>query len=178
MPADSETELYYPVGWYVRNPGSLDPCSVLVMDKPSDNEGDTGFYSRTISRLESDLSDDFIGNERLEALVFPLTRREGALPSPYITVGRNKLADVVLNDRRVSKVHAYISKSFEGTSEFLKDASSNGTWVDGVRVEKGEDTFLSDGASLAFGGPHALQMRYFTPETFADYLFELRRGAA
>lgn len=74
--------------------------------------------------------------------VFPLTL-------DTITVGRDPLADIVLNDPEVSRHHAQFIQTPAGYD--LKDlGSTNGSFVDGKRIG-GEPVTLSPGQIVMFG---------------------------
>jgi hypothetical protein len=74
--------------------------------------------------------------------VFPLTLEN-------VTVGRDPLADIVLNDPEVSRHHAQFIQTQEGYQ--LKDlGSTNGSFVDGKRIG-GEPVTLSPGQIVMFG---------------------------
>jgi predicted component of type VI protein secretion system len=74
--------------------------------------------------------------------VFPLT-------IDNVTVGRDPLADIVLNDPEVSRHHAQFIETREGYQ--LKDlGSTNGSFVDGKRIG-GEPVTLSPGQIVMFG---------------------------
>ena len=51
-----------------------------------------------------------------------------------LTIGRNATNAIVLNDRGVSRQHAYISVQNEQV--FLTDISTNGTWVHAQAIKK------------------------------------------
>ena len=65
-----------------------------------------------------------------------------------ISVGRGSECDVVLDDERVSRRHATIR--LLGSRAVIEDAgSTNGTYVDGVRIEG--PTELAEGATIRLG---------------------------
>ena len=59
---------------------------------------------------------------------------EAAVPSgaPFV-IGRAKTADFVINDNRVSRKHLVVEQTHNGW--IVRDISSNGTWVEGQRVQ-------------------------------------------
>jgi hypothetical protein len=74
--------------------------------------------------------------------VFPLTL-------DTVTVGRDPLADIVLNDPEISRHHAQFMETPAGYD--LKDlGSTNGSFVDGKRIG-GEPVTLSPGQIVMFG---------------------------
>lgn len=66
----------------------------------------------------------------------------------HVTLGRGAQCDVVLDDDRVSRLHAIVR--LLGSRAVIEDAgSTNGTYVDGVLVEGKVE--LREGAMVRFG---------------------------
>lgn len=67
-----------------------------------------------------------------------------------LTVGKQKeQADIVLSDSSVSRIHASLEKN--GEDWYLRDrGSTNGTFLDGIRLEEGEKKQLKDGMEIRF----------------------------
>jgi hypothetical protein len=83
-----------------------------------------------------------------------------------ITVGRAKNNDVVLDDKSVSKVHAYFVRT--DFRHWLHDQpSTNGTYIDGARVPE-TGLPLADGASISFGSH--LVFTFFTSRGLHQFL--------
>ena len=77
------------------------------------------------------------------------------------TIGRGETCTVALADTRLSRVHARIT--YVGGTWMLSDeGSTNGTLVNGVRVEK--YSALDDGARLLLGGSVSLRFTFVTEE--------------
>jgi len=73
----------------------------------------------------------------------------------------------------ISKLHAFVHREGEGWA--LEDReSTNGTWVDGVRVPALERRPLSDGGQVRLG--EAIRARFFEPETFYRFCVLNRAG--
>jgi pSer/pThr/pTyr-binding forkhead associated (FHA) protein len=68
-------------------------------------------------------------------------------------LGRSLNADVEIDDPSVSRRHAIIVRQ-DGRTYLLDDSSRNGTWHNGVRIER---VALSDGDSFLLG---AAELRY------------------
>jgi diguanylate cyclase (GGDEF)-like protein len=77
------------------------------------------------------------------------------------TLGRADECTVVLADTRLSRVHAKITY-VGGTWMLADDGSTNGTLVNGVRVEKYSK--LDDGSRLLLGGSVSLRFTFVTEE--------------
>lgn len=68
------------------------------------------------------------------------------------TIGRDPQCDFNLADRRVSSLHARIV--WNGGAWLIRDlGSTNGTFVDGVRLPPAVDRALMEGMRIAFGDP-------------------------
>ena len=79
---------------------------------------------------------------RLPALVLPGRHQ------PVLVIGRSRQCDVTVPDPTVSRVHACVR--LFGDDWFIDDlGSTNGTWVNGVRVRAG--TSVASGDRLRFG---------------------------
>ena len=71
--------------------------------------------------------------------------------SAMTRVGRASDNDVVLEDARVSQFHASITWTSPGVWELRDLGSSNGTFLDGVRVQPGDRRALAANARVSFG---------------------------
>lgn len=108
-----------------------------------------------LGRFESDtahrLTKSQLGTERVPSLLVlqgPMTGRHIALPS-QATVGRSVDADVVLDDRLVSRRHAEIAAVYpKGSYEIADLGSRYGTYLNGRRVLR---AMLSDGDKILIG---------------------------
>ncbi|KAK0240914.1 kinase-like domain-containing protein [Armillaria nabsnona] len=89
-----------------------------------------------------------------------------------ITIGRHPQTNhFVLPGQRISNNHCEIL--WEDKSAVLTDLSSNGTWINGELVGKGNKRILHDGNQIAFGSPIA---QGFTFRTHTTDLREYDRG--
>lgn len=73
-----------------------------------------------------------------------------------ITIGRDKTCDHIIFDpeRRVSRVHLQVEKV--GEFYYLEDLSSNGTFVDGIRLNKGMRVKVTNANQIILGGGYRL----------------------
>ena len=70
-----------------------------------------------------------------------------------VTVGKAAAhVDVVLTDPSVSRVHARIYKGEDGSIEVRDLNSTNGTWINGVRLSPNEKARVQRGDEVRFGG--------------------------
>lgn len=63
-------------------------------------------------------------------------------------IGRDSICDIVLNEEGVSGRHARIVRTETGYFELVDQSSSNGTWSDGIAVDR---MTLQDGDKFSIG---------------------------
>jgi len=83
-----------------------------------------------------------------------------------ITVGRTRNNDVVINDERISRFHAFF-QARDGAWVLSDAGSKNGTFVDANKLDPRKPCPLPDRAMVDFGGYRA---RFFLPGSFAEFL--------
>ena len=77
------------------------------------------------------------------------TGREHAIRPGLNSIGRE--GDVMLADQRVSRKHAQI-KSDDGVISIEDVGSTNGTFLNGDRLQEGENKTINPGDTVSFGG--------------------------
>jgi len=70
------------------------------------------------------------------------------LPGTVKTIGRSRAADYCLDVPLVSRLHCRVEVGQDGAVEVVDLESTNGTWVDGRRVERAP---LASGSVLRVG---------------------------
>lgn len=86
-----------------------------------------------------------------DVVVFPVSKRSGALFHDRVSVGRNRNADIHLPFRRISKFHAYFTASAGGAKIMVTDAgSTNGTFINGKRIPTGQPMEIADKVIIHF----------------------------
>src|ERR1700752_2342031 len=68
-----------------------------------------------------------------------------------LNVGRAADNEISLNDSSVSKIHAALLMTAEGTLLVADTGSTNGTYINGRRIAYGESRLLEDGDVVGFG---------------------------
>jgi FHA domain len=68
-----------------------------------------------------------------------------------LNVGRAADNELTLNDASVSKIHAALLMTSEGTLLVADTGSTNGTYINGRRISYGESRLLEDGDVVGFG---------------------------
>lgn len=89
-------------------------------------------------------------------------------PRKIVTVGRSPDSDVHVVGAKVSKHHAYFDQE-EDEAWFVADAgSSNGTFVDGKKLDEHEHAALADSTTIRFSPD--VSFRFFGPAAFFRYV--------
>ncbi len=96
----------------------------------------------------------------------PASSAKGKVPNKLL-VGRSDDKDLSIDHSTVSKRHAFIIKDESGSYKLGDAGSTNGTFLNGQRVETGEPVFIKDGNILSFGDCDYL---YYSPRGFIDIL--------
>ena len=68
-----------------------------------------------------------------------------------LNVGRASDNELNLNDASVSKIHAALMMTSEGTIVVADTGSTNGTYINGRRIAYGESRQIEEGDVLGFG---------------------------
>ena len=79
---------------------------------------------------------------------FPLIFKPGGR---RLNVGRASDNELTLNDASVSKIHAALLMTAEGTLLVADTGSTNGTYLNGRRISYGESRLIEDGDVVGFG---------------------------
>jgi pSer/pThr/pTyr-binding forkhead associated (FHA) protein len=90
-------------------------------------------------------------DEISERQVFPIHRRDGKVGD--VALGRSAPMDIKLDAQSVSSRHAVFKPPGDGRSRWVvvDTVSTNGTFVDGVRIATGREVELSEATVLRFG---------------------------
>ncbi|MGE0452268.1 MAG: FHA domain-containing protein [Vicinamibacteria bacterium] len=96
-----------------------------------------------------------------------LVKRPGNAFPQFVSVGRAANNDLVLAVERVSKFHAYFTNVLDSWS--LTDyRSTNGTKLNGEKLEPNQPRPLQDGDVIEFGDQ--IELRFLAPEAFYESL--------
>jgi hypothetical protein len=114
--------------------------------------------------------------DALEARVIELQKRRAEAVGVAITVGRSPQNDIVLYNRLISKKHAHLLTSAQERECHLVDlGSTNGTFLNGNKLNPHQEYKLADGDEISFG-PQA-KVVYFASKTFYDFLLHVKMQA-
>lgn len=103
--------------------------------------------------------------------MWPVVKRTTGTFEGMVNVGRSLNNDIVLPSNAASKLHAYFRYSSKDQAYSLTDASStNGTFLNGKRLEPKVMELLQDGDSIVLADlPRRL---FYSAQGFHDYLTE------
>ena len=126
--------------------------------------------------LSDQLKEGLAQPDALEARVIELQKRRAGAVEEAVTVGRSPQNDIVLYNRLISKNHAQLFISPDKRACHLLDLdSTNGTLLNGNKLNPHERYKLTDGDEISFG-PQA-RVVYFSPKTFYDFLVQVKMQA-
>lgn len=110
-----------------------------------------------------------------DLLVIPVEKRPGGVFRDRVGVGRTRNNDIQLPYPKVSKFHAYFTWNGDGSEYHLTDAgSTNGTFVNGHRLETGVSVVIADRNIVSFGRYH---FRFHLPEGLWSILGRIAYGS-
>ena len=109
----------------------------------------------------------------LGARVMEIKKRKSITNPNMITIGRSPENDIVLYNRLVSKSHSYLDLGSSGDAIFIVDNySTNGTFVNNIKLSPTGNYQLADGDKISFG-PET-KVVYFSPKLFHSLLSGLK----
>jgi pSer/pThr/pTyr-binding forkhead associated (FHA) protein len=108
-----------------------------------------------------------IGSQARGMVVPVRARAKAKAPAGELLVGRSIGCDILLPFVTVSRVHAKLNPGKAGEVMLSDAGSRNGTWVNNVKVEAGQEVPLQDDALVRLG---MLESRFLLPETLYWYL--------
>ncbi len=98
----------------------------------------------------SNVREDLTSSKHLDQAIYPLIKRKYATTAPRLfRVGRTGENDMVMPDYTISRHHAEIQIVDDGY--VLRDCgATNGVFLNGVRLKKGEDHYIKEQDEIAF----------------------------
>jgi len=143
---------------------------VLVRYGPKGERQDSKTFRTAVAESLEDLLE--AEDQTSEPEVISVEKQQAMFES-MITCGRANNNDIVIQEIGVSRFQAWFSHRASDGRWCVADAeSSNGTFVNGNRLEPEEPEPLNDGDRIAFS-PRA-EFRFFSPRGF----YEMLRGMA
>jgi hypothetical protein len=148
------------------------PFLVFDMEHTEDQSSRHSFDTK---RVQSDHLASLMKQSLLRTVsskVIKLVKKGTNLFRGYVNVGRTPNCDIVINNPAISKFHAYFAKDIKDGSYYIIDAdSTNGTYVNDVKVEPNARKPLHDGDKISFG--HQINLSFYTPEGCYDLLKQI-----
>lgn len=88
---------------------------------------------------------------KLLTLVIPVRAKSGHGKAKRLSIGRDESRDVPIPLGTISSLHAWLEETAPDAWRIVDASSTNGTWVDGRRVDTRLSTPVEDGAELKLG---------------------------
>lgn len=146
----------------------------LVFDKELGSDGAKEMEFNTMCVQRGQLA-SLMGQSLMRTAsskVVKLVKKGSNVFQGMINIGRAPNCDVVIDSPAVSKFHAYFAKDIMGGSQYLSDANStNGTFVNNVKLEAHGKQNLSDGDTISFG--RQVNLSFYTSEGYYDLLAQI-----
>jgi pSer/pThr/pTyr-binding forkhead associated (FHA) protein len=86
--------------------------------------------------------------------IIAVVRAQSSPFADMVSVGRSMSNDIVIRNSTVSKLHACFKQPAPGDWLLEDHGSSNGTWIEGVRLEPAKAVPLQGDEMVAFGECH------------------------
>jgi hypothetical protein len=131
---------------------------------------------RATTRLKTASAPIGDGFAQGDVWIYPVRPRDPENFKGAVKLGRDPDLDVVINDGSISTEHAKFTLDFEGDEPIVSVVdvgSSNGTYVNGDKIEPNAPKQLSDQDSVRFGP--AVKLQFFESEGFFQFLSFYRR---
>lgn len=125
------------------------------------------YLTRHKARTASELPAEML----LDSLVFALRKGPRAAFEGTLLVGRAESNDLRVDDPSVSKLHARVLLGRDGVPLLVDAASTNGTYVDGVRLSAGREARMVPGHQVGFGD---VDLRILTAQQLSQVLRSFR----
>ena len=103
----------------------------------------------------------------MKTLIAMPIRKTRSLYANMVTIGRTEASDIPIKNHNVSKFHAYFSKD-EDHFYLVDSGSTNGTWVNGNKLDAHKKTPIQNGDFLMFS--KAIESWFYNTEGFYTYL--------
>jgi pSer/pThr/pTyr-binding forkhead associated (FHA) protein len=129
--------------------------------------GDLKTYHTRMATKEAALDPTTTG-KAIDQFRVLVPRHKRARADERLLVGRGEDRDVSIDHSTVSKRHAFLVLDAESGAYRLGDAgSTNGTFINGQRIESGKPVSLRDGCIISFGDCDYL---FLSPAGFVELL--------
>jgi hypothetical protein len=141
----------------------------LVWEAPTKSSSDSGHWMIT------DAGQSLRRPRTGEPLVMLVEKAPGR-NNPFamgVTIGRVESNDIIVDDRTVSRFHAWIQYDERLQAWQITDAESkNGTWVNGKKLAGKQRVTLAGGAEIKLGD---VLLRFMLPDALLAFVDEASR---
>lgn len=110
-------------------------------------------YSETASKSLNELVKSESQAQNNEVLdIIPIIKTNKSTNTEKIIIGRTNEQDIFIDNLLVSKVHAYIQIIHHNKFVIIDNNSTNGTLLNGVKLEPNIPSLIKDQDKISFGG--------------------------
>lgn len=150
------------------------PCPVLVSPPAVSDEDDSDYHTAVIrpnamnalrAAAVSDRCGPRIPVGSLAAEVHEIAKKGNRPFGGQIGVGRARNVDVCIPLPKLSKYHGYFSELEGGGYAFTDTGSTNGTLLNGVRLQRRVTSLVRDGVDITLG-PY--RFIFYGPDAFCE----------
>ena len=145
------------------------PAPFLVQERSAPEAGGAEQQFATVDAGADAISTEgLLGSASLSGLLaLPIAKRDGSGFTGMVSVGRTENCDLVLAQACVSKFHAFFqADAGSGAAQLVDGGSTNGTALNGTRLEAHEPAALSPRDLIAFGADSV--WRFHSPASFHE----------
>ncbi len=102
-----------------------------------------------------------------EKSIFPIKKKGRGSAFSFVSIGRSRTNDIVLNVGAISKLHAVIQKVGEAYT-LMDSGSRNGTFVNGIPLDANKPVLLNDGDLISFAS--VIPARFLVPSSVYQWV--------
>lgn len=110
------------------------------------------FSTISVAKLEDLLKMETQAQSKEVLEIIPITKTARNPFQSKIIVGRTSTQDIIIDDLKVSKFHAYFEYTSNNQYALIERGSTNGTILNGVKLEPSIQNIVKDQDKISFGG--------------------------
>jgi hypothetical protein len=148
------------------------PFLVFNKERRTEEADDHSFITK---RVQPDQLENMMKKALMKTVsskVFKVIKKGTNSFQGNINIGRTSNCDVAINNPTISKFHAFLARDIKSGSYYIIDAdSTNGTYVNDMKLNPNEKKVLYDGDTVSFG--RQITISFYTPQGCYDLLEQI-----
>lgn len=141
---------------------------LVIRQQPQDESAVRNFSTQAIKTAEVKTIRKGTTSAVAERHVVPIAKANRGHSFAFVSLGRTRNNDIVLDSPFISKCHVLFKPEAGSRAICYDTGSTNGTALNGVRLQPNMPTPLKDADELDFSG--SFTATYFTPGGLYDYM--------